>query len=233
MAKPSICSLPNLALQQLASKVWNVLHLVALKSCPHKRVFVMTVYVWRADLDHVIDKSLSWSHGSLFGPREAVSFQDLSEHFFKEIQKVQPQGPYLFAGHSFGSLARMDFDATTEHVFGPGNTEDRHSGVFYTFQDGHPLDINDFTQRVPHDNSKCGSQHPQIAFQNPSKNLISRHFSMSSFPKKKICNTKSGVPSFLGSFHPRCQCLLGDGPGGACGGTRGAPLHQGQPGVSV
>ncbi|CAJ1437568.1 unnamed protein product, partial [Effrenium voratum] len=31
------------------------------------------------------------------------SLQDLAKHFFKEIQKVQPTGPYLLAGHSFGA----------------------------------------------------------------------------------------------------------------------------------
>ena len=30
--------------------------------------------------------------------------QDLAELFFREIQKVQPEGPYLLAGHSFGAL---------------------------------------------------------------------------------------------------------------------------------
>lgn len=45
---------------------------------------------------------LSWPRGL---PRSQwpSSLKDLSEHFFKEIQKIQPQGPYLFAGHSFGA----------------------------------------------------------------------------------------------------------------------------------
>ena len=129
-----------------------------------QKVFVMTAYVWRTDLDHVIDKSLSWSHGSLCGLREVTSCQDLSEHFFKEIQKVQPEGPYLFAGHSFGSLARMDFADTAEYVTQKTDIKEFSP---HTRMDTPWI----YTQRVPHNTSpfnvatnihKLPSQNPPI-----------------------------------------------------------------------
>ena len=30
--------------------------------------------------------------------------EELAELFFDEIQKVQPSGPYILAGHSFGTF---------------------------------------------------------------------------------------------------------------------------------
>ena len=41
--------------------------------------------------------------GLRFGPMKPVTCkEELAELFFAEIQKVQPSGPYILAGHSFG-----------------------------------------------------------------------------------------------------------------------------------
>ncbi|AZD21743.1 Polyketide synthase [Pseudomonas chlororaphis subsp. aurantiaca] len=42
------------------------------------------------------------------GNTPLLSVQDIVAHFLKEILSIQPQGPYLLAGHSFGGLVAYE-----------------------------------------------------------------------------------------------------------------------------
>jgi len=51
---------------------------------------------------------LTWPKGALSRAAWPSNLKELAEMFFAEIQKIQAQGPYLFAGHSFGASVCLE-----------------------------------------------------------------------------------------------------------------------------
>eukprot|EP00931_Biecheleriopsis_adriatica_P047752 TRINITY_DN27548_c0_g2_i1.p1 TRINITY_DN27548_c0_g2~~TRINITY_DN27548_c0_g2_i1.p1 ORF type:complete len:4734 (-),score=1179.49 TRINITY_DN27548_c0_g2_i1:215-14152(-) len=51
---------------------------------------------------------LTWPKGALPRSEWPSSLKELAERFFEEVQKVQPEGPYLLAGHSFGASVCLE-----------------------------------------------------------------------------------------------------------------------------
>ncbi|CAE8615450.1 unnamed protein product [Polarella glacialis] len=51
---------------------------------------------------------LTWPAGGMARSEWPSSLRELAELFFQHVRKVQPEGPYLFAGHSFGASVVME-----------------------------------------------------------------------------------------------------------------------------